>query len=140
MLNRYAITEAEVDRMIETYPIMFDSTELPSPSQWDETSEVIENVNVTEAGTDQVEVTRYDKLTVNVKYRIAEDSTGGIANTLKEFSKKSSFTLKRYDVLAKTYEERTVRMRDFKMSLVPKSEYLTAVNGVWDITFTLKEF
>ena len=126
--------------MIETYPIMFDTTELPSPSQWDETSEVIENVNVTEAGTDSVEVTRYDKLTVNVKYRIAEDPTGGIANTLKEFSKKASFTLKRYDVLAKTYEERTVRMRDFKVSLVPKSEYLTAVNGVWDITFTLKEF
>ena len=126
--------------MIETYPIMFNSTELPSPSQWDETSEVVENVNVTEAGTDQVEVTRYDKLTVNVKYRIAEDSAGGIANTLKDFSKKASFTLKRYDVLAQAYEERTVRMRDFKMSLVPKSEYLTAVNGVWEITFTLKEF
>ena len=126
--------------MIETYPIMFNSTELPSPSQWDETSEVVENVNVTEAGTDQVEVTRYDKLTVNVKYRIAEDLTGGIANTLKDFSKKASFTLKRYDVLAQAYEERTVRMRDFKMSLVPKSEYLTAVNGVWEITFTLKEF
>lgn len=126
--------------MIETYPIMFNSTELPSPSQWDETSEVVENVNVTEAGTDQVEVTRYDKLTVNVKYRIAEEPTGGIANTLKEFSKKASFTLKRYDVLAQAYEERTVRMRDFKASLVPKSEYLTAVNGVWEITFTLKEF
>lgn len=126
--------------MIETYPIMFDSTELPSPSQWDETSEVVENVNVTEAGTDQVEVTRYDKLTVNVKYRIAEDPAGGIANTLKEFSKKASFTLKRYDVLAKTYEERTVRMRDFKVSLVPKSDYLSSVNGVWEITFTLKEF
>ena len=43
-------------------------------------------------------------------------------------------------MLAQAYEERTVRMRDFKMSLVPKSDYLSSVNGVWEITFTLKEF
>lgn len=127
--------------LYNTYPILFDTTQILSPSQWDETSVVIENVNQSEAGTDNVEVARYDKLTVSARFKVAESSTAGTwAKTFKEFSKKASFTLKRYDILAEAYEERTVRMRNFSASLERKSDLLPNINGVWDISFDLIEF
>lgn len=127
--------------LYNTYPIMFDTTQILSPSQWDEKSDVIENVNQSEAGTDNVEVARYDKLTVSARFKVAESSTAGTwAKTFKEFSKKASFTLKRYDILAEAYEERTVRMRNFSASLDRKSDLLPNINGVWDISFDLIEF
>lgn len=124
-----------------TYPIMFDDTQILSPSEWNETSNVIETVNVTEAGTDNVEVTRYDKLNVTAKFKVAEATNiGEWAKVFKEFSKKPSFTLKRYDILEQGYEERTVRMRDFTAELMAKSDLLPSINGIWNISFTLIEF
>lgn len=128
-----------------TYPTMFDSTEILSPTSWKETSNVIETVNQSEAGTDLVDVTRYDKLIVDASYTIAETcETGGVGNgwakTFKEFSKKPSFTLKRYDPLVGGYEERTVRMRKFSADIVKKSDLFDDINGAWRISFTLEEF
>ena len=73
-----------------TYPTMFDSTEILSPTSWKESSNVIETVNQSEAGTDLIDVTRYDKLVVDASYKIAETyETGGVGNgwakTFKEF-------------------------------------------------------
>lgn len=124
-----------------TYPILFDNTEMLSPHSWVETSEVIETVNQTEAGTDQVDVTRFDKLKISVSYAVAESDSGEIwAKTLKGFSKQNSITVKRYDILNQGYEERTMRMRDFSATLKPKSDLLPSVNGVWEISFTLIQF
>ena len=124
-----------------TYPILFDNTQILSPSEWNETSNVVETVNVTEAGTDNVEVTRYDKLTISAKFKVAEaTNVGEWAKVFKEFSKKPSFTLKRYDILEQGYEERTVRMRDFTAELMAKSDLLPSINGIWNISFTLIEF
>lgn len=127
--------------LFNTYPIMFNQTQILSPSQWEEKSEVIENVNRSEAGTDNVEVARYDKLTVSARFKVAESpSAGSWAKIFKEFSKMASFTLKRYDILEQGYEERTVRMRNFSAELERKSDLLPAINGVWDIGFELIEF
>lgn len=124
-----------------TYPIFFDDTEMLSPHSWNETSEVIETVNSTEAGTDQVDVTRYDKLKISVSYVVAENDNGQEwANILKGFSKQNSITVKRYDILEQGYEEREMRMRDFSANLKPKSDMLPSVNGVWEISFTLIQF
>lgn len=128
-----------------TYPTMFDSTEILSPTSWKESSNVIETVNQSEAGTDLVDVTRYDKLIVDASYTIAETyETGGVGNgwakTFKEFSEKASFTLKRYDPLVGGYEERTVRMRSFSAELIKKSDLFDAINGGWRISFKLEEF
>lgn len=126
--------------LYNTFPIMFDSTTMPSPSKWQETSKVVENVNTTEAGTDQVEVVRYDKLTIDVTYKIAEATSNGIVKTLKEFSKQDSIAVKKYDVITCAYETRYMRIRNFKAQLKSKSDMLTAVNGVWEVSFTLQEF
>ena len=41
------------------FPIYFDDTKLFWPVKWDESYEVVESKNTTEAGTDQIIVTRY---------------------------------------------------------------------------------
>ena len=126
-----------------SYPTLFNTTQILSPSTWQETSKVVESVAQSEAGTDIVDVVRYDKLTVQASYNIAETISNGVGNgwakTFKTFSKMTSFTLKRYDALVGGYEERTVRMRDYKAQLRPKSDKLSAVNGVWEISFSLEE-
>lgn len=47
--------------MLIDYPVKFGDEEIPEPEEWSEESSVIENVNQTEAGTDQISVTRYGK-------------------------------------------------------------------------------
>lgn len=127
--------------LYNTFPIVFDETQILSPSQWEETSDVIEEINTTEAGTDNIEVTRYDKLTVSARFKVAESQTGGEwAKTFKTFSKKPSISVKRYDIMTQAYDTRTMRMRDFSAVLVSKSDLLSGVNGVWEISFKLIEF
>lgn len=124
-----------------TYPIYFDEIEMLSPHSWQETSEVIETVNETEAGTDQVDVTRYDKLKIAVSYIVAENDNGQTwANILKNFSKQNRIKIKRYDILEQGYEERYMRMRDFSATLKPKSDMLPSINGVWEISFSLIQY
>lgn len=55
--------------MLIDYPVKFDDTEIPEPEEWSEESSVIENVNQTEAGTDQISVTRFDKLSVSCSFK-----------------------------------------------------------------------
>jgi hypothetical protein len=58
--------------MLKDFPIYFDDTKLFSPSSWDESYAVVESTNQTEAGTDQIIVTRYDKLSVSAS-KLRED-------------------------------------------------------------------
>ena len=118
------------------YPLYFDTTVMPQPGSWQESSDVIETVNKTEAGTDQIEVTRYDKLTIAVGFVVTDD----VARTLKAFSKQNSITVKYYDIETDGYKERVMRMRKFSVSLHKGSDKLLAVRGVWDVNFSLEEF
>lgn len=126
--------------LLNTYPTLFNNVPILSPHSWSESSEVVETVNETEAGTDQLDITRFDKLTISASYAVAECEAGGSwAKLFKQFSKQNSITVKRYDILEEGYEERTMYMRSFTANLVAKSDYLPSVNGVWEISFTLKE-
>lgn len=118
------------------FPIEINSTTLPFPHKWQETSNVVETVNKTEAGTDQVEVVRYDKLTISCEYGCTNDMVA----TLKSFSKMSSLSVKYYDAETDAYKTRTMRMRKFSVSLADGSHTLNAVRGVWRVSFDLEEF
>ena len=113
----------------------FNTTELLRPIGWSETSNVIESVNTSEAGTDIVNVTRYDKLTVACEFGCSD----AWAKTFKEFSLLDSFTLTRYDVISGTDEQRTVRMRNYVQTLIKDSETLSGFNGLYSVTFNLEE-
>lgn len=122
--------------MLTSYPILLNNVTLPFPSGWDESYDVIETVNQTEAGTDSIEVQRYDKLSVSVSTTCLSD----LAETLAGLKDVDVIVLKYYDLKTKAYKERNVRMRNFTAKLSKSSHTLSVTNGVWDISFKLEEF
>ena len=117
-------------------PIMFDDEVIFEPQSWEEVSEVIENVNETEAGTEQTSVTRYDKLSVSCSFMCSSLW----AKKFKEYSMKDEIAVSLYDVIDEAYKVRAMRIRDFKMSLVDHSWKTPNTNGLWEVSFSLREF
>lgn len=122
--------------MLSEYPIYFNTTEVFTPTVWEESTETIKNEYQTEAGTDKQNVIRHGKLSVSCQFRCHSEWLGKFRN----FSNMDSFTLKSYDPIANDYAERKVRMENFKYKWIEFSEKVKDTNGVWDVTFTLKEF
>lgn len=123
--------------MYSSFPIYFDETEMPIPQTgWQETSNVVENTQMSEGGTDMVDVVRYDKLSISVTTSCFSD----LAKTYKQFSKKDSIQVKIYDIIDEAYKTHTMRMRSFSASRRKDTDNLSTTNGIWDISFTLEEF
>lgn len=122
--------------MLSDYPIKFGNEIIFEPESWDEDSEVLETVNTTEAGTDQIIVTRYDKLSISCTFQCSSLW----AKKFKAYSKQNEISVSFYDVIDEAYKTRTMRIRDFKMSLVDNSWRTARTNGLWNVSFTLKEF
>ena len=122
--------------MLKDYPVLINGVALMESNSWEEESNTIENTYETEAGTDQVSVTRYDKLTVSADFRCHSDWL----RQFKQWSKADTLTVQMYDAIANGYVSRTMRMRNFKQKLVEYSEKLHDTNGVWNVTFSLEEF
>lgn len=122
---------------LNDYPIKINNVALPTPSEWNENSEVMENVNTTEAGTDIVDVMRADKLTVNASFDVSSTMLG----TLKTWANSTSaLKVKIYDSVSDDYVERDMRIRNFIYSLVKYSDKTSGTIGLWTVTFDLIEF
>ena len=119
-----------------TYPMYFDTVAIPFPSTYNESANTIETVNKSEAGTDIVNVTRDDKLSISMTIKCLQPTVQAIG----AFQTKPSFTFKRYQPKTGAYEERTVRMRNLSITLLKGSQDLTEVDGVWQMVFRLEEF
>jgi len=117
-------------------PIKFDNEVIFEPESWEESSQVIENVNTTEAGTDQVSVIRYDKLSVSCSF----NCSSLWAKKFKEFSKQDEIAVSIYDFIDETYKTRNMRIRNFKASIVTNSWKTPNTKGLWLISFDLEEF
>ncbi|MCH4013803.1 MAG: hypothetical protein LKE64_05695 [Solobacterium sp.] len=122
--------------MLKDYPIYFDETELFTPESWEESYSVIESTNQTEAGTDQVIVTRYDKLSVSASFQCSSRWAAKFA----EFRDKDSIQVKLYDLKSQDYKTRTMRMRNFKTGPEKNSEKTRGTNGLYTVSFDLEEF
>ena len=122
--------------MLIDYPVKFGEEEIPEPEEWSEESSVIENVNQTEAGTDQISVTRYDKLSVSCSFQCSHRW----ASKFKAYSKKDSISVWMYDIELSGYKTRTMRIRSFKADPVQNSQRTPNTNGLWEISFHLEEF
>ena len=125
-----------VTSLATDFPIKFDLTEIPYPSTYSESRETIENSYTSEAGTDLLQVTRYNKRTWTMGFKCLEN----LAKTLESFSDKDSFTLTFYDNQTESLSTATVSMRGFTKTLIPKSETITYCNGLYNISFNLLEF
>lgn len=123
--------------MYADFPIYFDNTEMPIPQTgWQETSNVVENTQMSEGGTDMVDVVRYDKLSISV----STSCLSNLAKTYKQFSKRDSIQVKIYDIIDEAYKTHTMRMRSFNANRRKDTDKLSITNGIWDISFTLEEF
>lgn len=112
--------------------IKFNTTEIPFLSTWEESYVIVETQGRTEAGTDQIIVNRETtKLEVNAGGVLL---SSGLA-AIEAFILTPSFTL-----TLPNGDTRTVRMRDFKKTLKPRTEKLTATDGIWSVSFRLIEF
>ena len=118
------------------YPIKFNNEPIFHPGTWNEESEVIEQVNQTEAGTDQVSVTRYDKLTITAGFQC----TSRWVKKFKAYSKMDSINVSIYDFVQEAYATHEMRIRELKIDLVENSRYTPGTIGLWNVSFKLNEF
>jgi hypothetical protein len=115
---------------------MFDDEKIFTPASWEEESAVVESVNETEAGTDQIIVTRYDKLSVSASFQCSSTWAG----KFKAYSKRDSVAVRMYDLETHGYVEREMRLRGFKAVPAEHSERTSGTDGLWTVSFTLEEF
>jgi hypothetical protein len=123
--------------MLSDYPIYFDDTKLFTPESWEESYTVVESTNQTEAGTDQVIVTRYDKLSVSASFPVFEPVGGEVRGVPGQGF---SIQVKLYDLKTQGYKTRTMRMRNFKTGPEKNSEKTRGTNGLYTVSFDLEEF
>lgn len=122
--------------MLKDYPILFDGESIFTPTSWEENSAVVESVNETEAGTDQIIVTRYDKLSVSATFQCSSNWAG----KFKAYSKRDYVAVRLYDIETHDYVERSMRLRGFKAVPTEHSERTSGTDGLWTVSFTLEEF
>lgn len=119
-----------------SYPTMINGTAIPSADSWSVDSQVIETEFMTEAGTDEVLVSRYGKVTVTAKFTV---SAKWLA-TFQGYSTRASLTVKYYDPALAGYAEKTMRLRNFRYVLIPGSDKLDESMGLYTVNFDLIEF
>lgn len=122
--------------MLSDYPVYFDGTKLFPPAGWEESYSVVESTNQTEAGTDQVIVTRYDKLSVSASFQCSSRWAAVFA----AFRDRDSIAVKLYDLKEQDYRTRTMRIRNFKSGPEKNSEKTRGTNGLYTVSFDLEEF
>ena len=109
---------------------------LITPQSWSENYDVVESTNISEAGTDLVEVTRQDKLTISAQFNCSSTWY----HKLYELSQYTSLTLNIYDPKTNANKDRAVRMRDFSAEWQPYSDNIAGTQGYWVVGFSLIEF
>ncbi len=122
---------------LNDYPVKINNTPIPVPVAWSEISEVVENVNTTEAGTDVCDVLRVDKLTVTASFKV---SSMWLATFKGWANSTSALSVKIYDPVTDAYLERSMRIRNFNPALVENSDNTSGTIGLYNLTFDLIEF
>ena len=73
--------------------ITFDDEEIIQPESWSEDSEVVETVDETEAGTDQISVVRYDKLSISCSFNCSHRWAKNSRSTAKKMKSMLASTI-----------------------------------------------
>lgn len=118
------------------YPVVIGTTPITIPAMtWNMSLDTIENVNTTEDGHDDVEVTRLGKRKISASYKV----TDSWALFFRSMYSADTVTVSVYDTLTQTYAVIDMRVRNYKESLVRKSDDLSVTNGIYNISFDLLE-
>lgn len=122
--------------MLADFPILFNNTPIPNPNNYSESSEVVEEVNETEAGTDVVIMVRKDKLTASLSF----NCSSLWAKKFAEFRDTEPLSVSIYDAKTEAYKTRSMRIRSYQSNLVENSWRSRRTNGLYEISFELKEY
>lgn len=122
--------------ILKDYPIKINNTAIPFSGSMKEKSDIIENVNQSEAGTDIRQVARVDKLSVGITYTMLSS----FLSTLEGWRDSlTALTVSIYDFQTAAYKERSMVMRNYNKDLKDKSQDLTVTTGIWTVSFDLIE-
>ncbi len=122
--------------MLKDYPVYFNETKLFAPEKWEEAYSVVETTNQTEAGTDQVLIVRYDKLSVSASFACSSKWAAVFA----AFRDEDIIAVKLYDLKTKGYKTRQMRMRNFSTGPEKGSEKTRGTDGLYTVSFSLEEY
>ena len=118
------------------YPVVIGTTPITIPAMtWSMSLETVETVNTTEDGHDDVELTRLGKRKITASYKV----TDSWALFFRSMYSADTVTVSVYDTLTQTYAVIDMRVRNYKESLVRKSDDLSVTNGIYNISFELVE-
>lgn len=122
--------------ILKNFPIKINNTAIPFSGSMSENYDTIENVNQSEAGTDVRQITRVNKLSLNISYTMLSD----FIPTLETWRDSlTELTVKIYDFPTAAYKERDMVMRNYKKDIVKNSQDLTVTTGIWKVSFDLIE-
>ena len=122
--------------ILKDYPIKINNTAIPFSGSMNEKYDTIENVNVSEAGTDIVQTQRNAKLTLAISYKILSSWISQFETWYEDNTYK---TVSIFNLGTGAYKDRLMRMRNYKKKLVKHSEDLAATTGIWEVSFDLIE-
>lgn len=119
------------------FPIYFNNIEIEIPHlAWQIGYANIIVINETEAGTDDVEYTRFGKTTIRAQFRCMDEWTSFFVSC----NSLPGFDVRYYDIEEKQYVTKTMRMDGLSISERRYTDELEITNGVYDISFNLVEF
>lgn len=114
--------------------ITLNGEKIPFPQKLSEKYDVIENVYQTEAGTDSVDVTRVEKLTLTLSFQLSS----AWAQKMRVLSKTQNITAVIDE--AGEVKTRTMRIRNYQSDLAENSRLTPGTAGLWDVSFDLIEY
>lgn len=114
--------------------LKFDGVSLPFPDSYDLDLSDIESDSggETEAGTIQRDVVRTGIVTISVSFSV----TSTWLKKLTAFSKKSKITVQYFDTESLALKTTEMYITGFKVKLYKD----TSNKGLWNVSFTLKEY
>ena len=124
--------------MLADYPVLFDGQPVPWPvaGSWTEETANVENVNTTEAGTDQIILIRRGKWQASGTWNCTSAQT----RIFRQYSLKDSIVVSVWDALEGGYVAHTCRMTGFSAKLAEYSERTAGTTGLWAVSFSRVEF
>jgi hypothetical protein len=128
------ILEVEADNMAYMKYLVFDDVDLPFPVSYDLDLGDVEadSSGETEAGTTQRDVVRTGIVTISVSFNV----TQSWLKVLTAYSKKDRIAVQYFDTEELSLKATEMFISGFKAKLKKDTSY----KGLWEVSFTLKEF
>lgn len=122
--------------MLSTHPTMINSVSIPFMSNWQTSYETNRKTYTRQSGTETDIILRQRQLTIQASTKCLWDEV----SQFLAYQNQPTLTVSLWNPSTNAYIDHTMRMENFAYSLVKDSEELSAVDGIYNMSFTLREF